>query len=50
MDINSTMKTNAVHNILWSSNPDLIFLLHILARLGHHQAEHVKHKTEITEV
>jgi hypothetical protein len=28
----------------------LIFLLHLLARLGHNQGEHVKHEVEITEI
>jgi len=28
----------------------LIFLLHLLARLGHNQGERVKHKVEITEI
>ena len=47
IDSNSTPRHKA-HNKLWSINQGLIFHIHVLARLDHHQGEHVKYKTEVT--
>jgi hypothetical protein len=37
-----------VNSVLWRRSIMLIFLLHVLAWLGHEQGEHVKYVVEIT--
>lgn len=45
----SSIKTNTVYNMVWTTNLRLKFLLHVSARLGHKQRQHVRNEPEITK-
>jgi len=43
----STIKTNTIHNVLYTTHVSLLFLLHVSARLGQYESEQVELKEVI---